>query len=245
MVALLNPLIGRCLRSGQLPLFTFCLLTANFMRLIKKLDAPKTVIVDPIEWPIPVRGGISIQERIKIDELVKEKGEASLDEMIRTIATETAKHNGNDPVKIATQLIEYRKVRGQTFIDDPVADYRGYFLIHCRDEFGKFEEALRGNEIDRYELAAAVYVLLKRIQKNEEFDPAKLKITDLLDPEFLPFSVLQELYNLYLVENSGRDINEFLNDKGEFRGEYGRKKTEEAKDAQPVVEEKVEAIAGK
>jgi len=245
-------LLGRYIRDGQI-IFTYSLIIAGCMRLIKDLDAPKTVIVKPIPYPIPIKGGISVAEQAKADELRKDHGFQSLDPLIKSIASKTAEKNGNDPVKIATQLIELRKIRADIRVFDPVEDYRGYFLIHCEEEFTQFENSLRSKIIDRKEASIGAYLMLKRISKNDipktdDFDPSKLTLEHLLDPDFIPKEVLEELYYLYLVENSDRDINDFLNDAREFSVKHDKQNQEEnakAENSQAKVEESTEVVAGK
>ena len=218
---------------------------------IQRLDRPKTCRVSngdtenplKLEIDIPIRGDITIAERHTVEEITKKDGLSSLEPLIQEIAKTTAEHNGNDPVKIATKLLELREVRGRTQYGDPVEDYRGYFLMHSREMFNEFEQKLVSGDVDKCELAAGALVMLKRAAKTNDFDPAKIKVENLLDASLMPSALLQALYHLYLIENSnGTDISKYLDKDGYFSLKHMK---EDEKEQEKAEKEPVEAVAGK
>lgn len=209
---------------------------------IQRLDRPKTCRVSngdtenplKLEIDIPIKGDITIAERKTVEEITQKEGLASLEPLIQDIAITTAEHNGNDSAKIANKLLELRELRGRTQYGDPVKDYRGHFLVHSREKFNEFEQKLVSGDVDKCELAAGALVMLKRAKKTDDFDPAKIKVENLLDASLMPSALLQALYHLYLIENSnGTDISKYLDKDGYFSLKH-------MKDGDEKVEEKVE-----
>jgi hypothetical protein len=214
----------------------------EIMLPIKRVDAPKTVYVSDgkggvLDIPIPVRGGVSISEQELVDKITKEKGLGTVDPLIKSISDKIAPLNGGDPVKVATALINYKL--GNRY-PDPIADYRGYFLLNVEAEFSQFVAAVDERKLDRWEYAACAHALLSRVPNLVELNGGKWKTEDALNPELMPPGILVQLFNLYQLEASGADVDQYTNDQNEFTW-----KPAKATDTPVAEKETAEALAGK
>jgi hypothetical protein len=216
----------------------------EFMLPVKQLDAPKFVYISDgksvLNIPIPVYGGVSIAEQELVDKITKEKGLGTVDPLIKTIADKVAPLNGGDPVKVATALINYKL--GNRY-PDPIADYRGYFLLNAETEFAQFTAAVDERKLDRWEYAACAHAMLSRVDGLTKLNEGtEWKTEDALDPKKLAPGHLLQLFNLYQLESSSADIEPYTNSANEFTW-----KPAKATDTPVVPAEKVdvEAIAGK
>ena len=211
-----------------------------FMLPIKRLNhIPHVYISDGqgqrLDILIPVRGGASTSEQALVEKIIKEKGAGSLNPLMKTIAQKTAEKNGGDPLKVLTLLVQY--TRGD-YDEDPLKDYRSYFLTHCEEEFEQFVAATETGILRKWEMAGCMHALLSRVGPTEEFSPAKWKTEMALDGKILPLSVLREAANLYYLEAEGRDLTPYVNAEMEFTFVPDAKLKERE-------QEKAEAVAGK
>jgi hypothetical protein len=211
---------------------------------IKRLNTIPSVYISDgqgqrLDLLIPVRGGASVSEQALVEKVVKEHGVGSLNPLMKAIATKTAEKNGGDPIKVLTLLVKYS--RGE-YEEDPLGDYRSYFITHCEDEFNQFVAATETGILRKWEMAACIHALLSRVPPSEEFSPAKWKTEMALDGKILPLSVLREAANLYYLEAQGQDITPYVNADLEFTfiPDSKLKVMEDKKER-----EKAEAIAGK
>jgi hypothetical protein len=215
----------------------------EFMLPVKQLNAPKFVYISDgksvLSIAIPVYGGVSIAEQELVDKITKKKGLGTVDPLIKAIADKIAPLNGGDPIKVATALINYKL--GNRY-PDPIADYRGYFLINAEVEFAQFTAAVDERRLDRWEYAACAHAMLSRVDNLVEINGGKWETEDALDPKKMAPGHLLQLFNLYQLEASSADIEPYTNDQNEFTW-----KPAKAADAPVVPAEKVdvEAIAGK
>jgi hypothetical protein len=215
----------------------------EFMLPVKQLNAPKFVYISDgksvLSIAIPVYGGVSIAEQELVDKITKKKGLGTVDPLIKTIADKIAPLNGGDPIKVATALISYKLGNRHP---DPIADYRGYFLINAEAEFAQFTAAVDERRLDRWEYAACAHAMLSRVDNLTEINGGEWKTEDALDPKKMAPGHLLQLFNLYQLEASSADIESYVNEQNEFTW-----KSAKATEAPAVPAEKVdvEAIAGK
>jgi hypothetical protein len=177
------------------------------------------------------------KEFVLIDKITKEKGLGTVDPLIKSISDKIAPLNGGDPVKVATALINYKL--GNRY-PDPIADYRGYFLLNVEAEFSQFVAAVDERKLDRWEYAACAHALLSRVPNLVELNGGKWKTEDALNPELMPPGILVQLFNLYQLEASGADVDQYTNDQNEFTW-----KPAKATDTPVAEKETAEALAGK
>lgn len=190
----------------------------SYMLPIKRLNTIPSVYISDgkgqrLDVLIPLRGGVSASEAALVEKIIKEHGTGTLNPLMKTIAKKTAEKNGGDSMKVLTLLVQY--TRGD-FIEDPLKEYRSYFIEYCEEEFEQFNKANETNILRKWEMAGCVHALLSRVAPSNEFSPAKWKTEMALEGNILPISVLKEAANLYYLEAQGNDIAPYVNAEFEF-----------------------------
>jgi len=226
---------------------------------IELINQPDVVYIadefgNKLPLPIRVMGGLSLPERELIKAVSKEHGEQAIVDAIKEIANIVAPLNGNDPVKIAQALQEYREGS-----DNPLADYKGYFIMHCSKEFDRFNELLTV-DANAWERSARIHVVLNRVpagsykvsgfDKEFKWNPRDWKTEYAMDGEKLKVSIADQIDIFCRAEIAGT-VSRFIKRVNPLEGPaydeftYGNLKAEAEPEKDKPEKETAEAIAKK